>query len=634
MVAHLEAHMSFALAGMLSLILCTAASAAPPAKGQECAGCHEVDLPRFEKSVHRSLACRDCHIGITTLPHADKPPKVNCASCHPGEAKEYAASVHGSAKKNGMTDAASCTSCHGASHEILPGRDPASKIAKKNMADTCGVCHSNPDFLARHKIPFAKPVEAYRLSVHGRAVARGDTNAASCSDCHGSHGILSGKDDKSRTGHKMLATTCGKCHSDVLEVYSQSVHGIAVKAGSKDAPDCTNCHGEHNILAPAEPGSLVNPARVSTVTCGLCHADERLAARYNLAQDKLPSFQDSFHGLAARGGAQTVANCASCHGIHNILASNDPRSTINPKNLSQTCGRCHAGVGQRFAIGPVHVRSASMTEHVSVKWIRLTYLWLIPLTIGFMLLHNGMDFFAKLRRGKHANGTGEQIPRMNLKFRIAHGMVVVSFITLVATGFALKYPEAAWVKFCFSPALRALIHRIAAVIISAATLYHMVHLVMVKRDRIIVTELLPRWQDAKDIFNMFRFNLGLAKTRPTFGMFGYAEKMEYWAFMWGTMVMAVTGFLLWAENWSLSHFPKWVLDAATAAHWYEAILATLSILVWHWYLVIFDPDVYPMDTAWITGKTSADHVRETRPEYYRQILEKQGIDPEIDPDNP
>ena len=628
--------MSFVLAGMLSLILSAAAPASPPVKGQECAGCHEVDVPRFEKSIHRSLGCRDCHSGITKLPHADKPPKVNCASCHTDEAKEYAASVHGSAKKSGMTDSASCTSCHGAPHEILPGSDPVSKIAKKNMADTCGACHSNPDFLARHKIPFAKPVEAYRLSVHGRAVARGDTNAASCSDCHGSHGILPGKNDKSRTDHKLLSETCGKCHSDVLEVYSQSVHGVAVKAGSKDAPDCTSCHGEHNILAPAEAGSLVNPTRVSTVTCGHCHADERLAARYNMSQDKLPSFQDSFHGLASRGGSQTVANCASCHGIHNILASTDPRSTVHPKNLGQTCGRCHPGVGQRFAIGPVHVRSASMTEHVSVKWIRLTYLWLIPLTIGFMLLHNSLDFFTKLRRGRHTNGTGEQFPRMNLKFRIGHGMVVVSFITLVVTGFALKYPEAAWVKFCFgfSPTLRGLIHRVAAIIISAGTLFHLVQLVTVKRDRVIVPELLPRWQDAKDIFNMFRFNLGLSKTRPTFGMFGYPEKMEYWAFMWGTVVMAVTGFLLWAENWSLSHFPKWVLDAATSAHWYEAILATLSILVWHWYLVIFDPDVYPMDKAWITGNTSGDHVRETRPEYYRKTLEKQGIEPEIDPDNP
>ncbi len=617
---------------MLSLMLSSASPAAQPVKGQACAACHEVDLARFGKSIHGSLACRDCHSGIAALPHADKPPKVNCAGCHADQTKEYLRSVHGNAKKSGMADAASCTSCHGAPHEILPASDPGSKTAKTNMADTCGACHSNPEFLARHKIPFAKPVEAYRLSVHGRALARGDHNAASCSDCHGSHSILSGKDDKSRTGHKIVAETCGKCHSDILEVYSQSVHGMAVKAGSSGAPDCTGCHGEHNILAPAEAGSLVNPTRVSTVTCGRCHADERLTSRYNLGEDKLPSFQDSFHGLAMRGGQKTVANCASCHGVHNILPSSDPRSTINPKNLAQTCGKCHPGAGAKLAAWPVHVRSATMTEHASVRWIRLAYLLLIPLTIGFMLLHNGLDWLAKLRRGPHHDENHEGFPRMNLTFRIAHGMVIVSFITLVITGFALKFPESSWVKLfqSFDPAssLRGVAHRLAAAVMMAATVFHFIHLAVSRRDRVILAELLPSLQDAKDMFNMLRFNLGLIRQRPTFGMFGYAEKMEYWAFMWGTMVMAATGILLWAENWSLNHFPKWVMDAATAAHWYEAILATLSILVWHWYLVIFDPDVYPMDLAWLNGKCSASHVRETRPEYYRKTLEKHEADPD------
>ena len=95
-----------------------------------------------------------------------------------------------------------------------------------------------------------------------------------------------------------------------------SVHGKAVANGVPGAPVCTDCHGEHNILAPSEPGSLVNAARVSTVTCGRCHGDERLAARYNLPLDKLPAYEDSFHGLAMRSGQQTVANCASCHGVH------------------------------------------------------------------------------------------------------------------------------------------------------------------------------------------------------------------------------------------------------------------------------------------------------------------------------
>jgi hypothetical protein len=104
-------------------------------------------------------------------------------------------------------------------------------------------------------------------------------------------------------------------------------------------------------------------------------------------------------------------------------------------------------------------------------------------------------------------------------------------------------------------------------------------------------------------------------------MFSYAEKIEYLAFLWGTVIMSVTGFLLWFESFTLRNFPSWVADASTALHWYEAILATLAILIWHFYGVIFDPEVYPMDKAWLTGRASAEHLRHTRPMYFAQILE-------------
>ncbi|WP_306591845.1 cytochrome b/b6 domain-containing protein [Geothrix sp. 21YS21S-4] len=607
------------LAGIFALAL----GAAPPS-AKDCVGCHDVDLAKFATTKHGSMACTDCHSSITKLPHADKPVPVKCATCHEDQVKAYGKSIHGIAKQNGMSDAATCVSCHGPAHNIVGSSEPGSKVNKKNLADTCGACHSNPEFLAKHQIPFAKPVEAYRLSIHGREVAKGNTAAASCSDCHGSHDILPSSNPDAKVNRARVAETCGMCHSDIQAVYADSVHGLAVKRGSKDSPTCTGCHGEHNILAPKEAGSLVNPARVSTVTCGRCHGDERLDSRYGFG-DKVPAFQDSFHGLAIRGGQKTAANCASCHGVHNILPSADIRSTVNPANLKQTCGQCHPGVSDKITRGKVHVGMASSVEHISVKWIRWAYYALIPMTIGFMLFHNGLDYVAKLRRHKPHHGTGEQLPRMNKMFRITHGMVMVSFILLVITGFALKFPEAGWVKvlgMSGAGTVRGVIHRVAAIVMLAATGLHIVHLALVKKDRVILKELLPGLQDAKDIANVIRYNLGLTSKRPTFGVFGYAEKMEYWAFMWGTVVMAVTGILLWAQNWSLRVFPIWVLDAATAAHWYEAILASLSILVWHWYLVIFDPEVYPMDLAWLTGKASADHLRETRPEYYAALMKK------------
>jgi cytochrome b subunit of formate dehydrogenase len=135
--------------------------------------------------------------------------------------------------------------------------------------------------------------------------------------------------------------------------------------------------------------------------------------------------------------------------------------------------------------------------------------------------------------------------------------------------------------------------------------------------------MIPKTRDARDLVEMLAYNLGLAPAPPAFAKFNYVEKMEYLAFLWGTVLMAATGFALWFNNLALRFFPKWFSDAATALHFYEAILATFSILIWHLYTVIFDPDVYPMDRAWLTGMASADHLRHTRPEYYAELRRAQ-----------
>jgi hypothetical protein len=163
--------------------------------------------------------------------------------------------------------------------------------------------------------------------------------------------------------HFNIPTTCGRCHKDIANTYLESVHGQAMRNGVSGAPVGSDCHGEHLILAPKDQGSMVNASRVSLATCGRCHNDERLALRYNLPTDRVPSYADSYHGLAARGGSQSVANCASCHGVHNIFPSKDPRSSVNAANLSRTCGTCHAGAGDHFKIGPVHVQTSTGPAH-------------------------------------------------------------------------------------------------------------------------------------------------------------------------------------------------------------------------------------------------------------------------------
>jgi cytochrome b subunit of formate dehydrogenase len=592
----------------------------------QCLSCHSDEAAHVAGSIHAALggeACLSCHGNPHEVAVAAQIAPAKCAQCHADEAKEFRKSIHGQAAASGDADAPTCMSCHGSVHQIQSSGETTSQVAKKNLPDTCASCHSNPQFLSRHKIPFAHPVELYKQSVHGRAIVDGDGAAATCSDCHGSHGILPAKDSRSKVNHWNIPATCGQCHSEISKTYLESVHGQAMKNGVSGAPVCSDCHGEHLILGPKDQASLVNAGRVSMATCARCHSDERLALRYNLPADRVPSYADSYHGLAMRGGSQSVANCASCHGVHNIFKSSDARSTVNAVNLAKTCGNCHSGAGNHFVIGPVHVQTASGPAHPFVKWIRYTYWLLIPLTLGFMVLHNLLDFFAKLLRPRPKHEAGGVVSRMNLNFRIAHAGVILSFPTLVFTGFALKYPEAWWARplllweghFAF----RGLVHRTAAIVLIAATVYHVIHLAIVRKDRLFLKAMMPQIKDATDLVQVFAYNLGLSKVEPRFAKFNYAEKMEYWAFMWGTVVMTVSGFLLWFNNFTLRYFPKWISDAATAIHYYEALLATFSILLWHFYMVIFDPLVYPMDTAWIDGKVPADHYRHSRPAYLRAL---------------
>lgn len=136
--------MRILLAGLFSLAL----AGAPP-DATDCVACHDqVDLEKFRKRTHGGLQCVNCHVTITAIPHPEKLPAVHCVRCHDHENRDYERSVHGVAQLKGKKHAATCRSCHGPAHEIVPKSDPASKVARKNMNATCGKCHSK-EHLAR-----------------------------------------------------------------------------------------------------------------------------------------------------------------------------------------------------------------------------------------------------------------------------------------------------------------------------------------------------------------------------------------------------------------------------------------------------------------------------------------------------
>jgi cytochrome b subunit of formate dehydrogenase len=126
----------------------------------------------------------------------------------------------------------------------------------------------------------------------------------------------------------------------------------------------------------------------------------------------------------------------------------------------------------------------------------------------------------------------------------------------------------------------------------------------------MLLDMLPVPKDGFDAIGTMKYYLGLSHEKPQYGRFHYGEKMEYLALVWGMLVMGATGCALWFKV-EVGHFaPRWILDVATAVHFYEAILASLAILVWHFYWVIFDPDVYPMNWAWYDGRMSIEHYAE------------------------
>jgi cytochrome b subunit of formate dehydrogenase len=579
---------------------------------EECFECHDtVDAEAFAASLHGSfLECTDCHEGAADEAHMDGIAPVECATCHAGIEEELAGSIHGPLLHSDLAGPTGCAGCHGDPHVFPSSDDPASPIHPVQVARTCGSCHADAERAELLGIPRVRPLEAYLSSVHGLAVERGE-HAASCNDCHGSHSILRATDPRSSVNYRNVPETCGTCHQDVAETFAGSVHGQALARGEREAPTCTDCHGEHHILSPAEPGSPVFASNVPRMTCGRCHGDVRLAEKYGLPSDRMTAYQDSYHGLAMRSGSVTVAHCGSCHGIHDILPSSNAASHVHKDRLAETCGQCHPGAGASFAIGPVHVL-ATERQHAAVFWVRQIYLWLIFLTIGGMVMHNGLDLYRKARRPDvwrpAAAGTGSGGERLSLGFRIAHGMLAVSFLALVYTGFALKYPESWWsaplLQWEDSFGLRGGLHRVAAVVMLTAAALHACHLALSPAARACIAKMRPGRGDLRELGQRLAWLFGRREHPPIAPSVGYPEKMEYLAVVWGTAIMALTGLALWFESLVLRWLPSWWLDLATVVHFYEAILASLAILVWHFYFVIFDPLVYPMDPAWLTGRSA------------------------------
>jgi len=585
-----------------------------------CVDCHSTGTDSADiadtlsHSSHSFLGCLDCHqdrgsIDLTQTPmHQRTDPDFkagydSCRMCHFEAAEQY--TTHGHLAVGQTDDVPICSSCHG-NHDILPSDVGNSKTHPTNLPGTCGACHGDINLTREYSILYDQAISVYESSVHGQATQGGVYVAATCNDCHSSggsaHRILSPGNAESSINHFNIPSTCGQCHKGVENDFWEGIHGQLVARGETDAPVCTTCHGEHGIIAPEDPRSPVSPIHVAEQTCAPCHESARLNEKYGVATGRLTTFIDSYHGLKSRAGDTGVANCASCHGVHRILPSSDPTSTINAANLKETCGTCHPGISEELAQTPIHGVGGTGLRTAAADVVEKIYIVSIVVIIGLMALHWLIDVRRHLIALFHSK---PQIRRMRIHEVWQHTLLMVSFIVLVISGFALRF-STSWFALLFFGwqrgfEIRGTVHRVAAVVFLLTVIWHVIYVATSQRGRKFVKDMMPERLDFTQFWQRIQYNLGRRKVGPQVGRFSYVEKAEYWALVWGTAVMVVTGFLLWFDNYVITFLPKGFLDVSLVVHYWEAWLATLAILVWHLYSTVFSPHVYPMNPSWLTG---------------------------------
>lgn len=224
-----------------------------------------------------------------------------------------------------------------------------------------------------------------------------------------------------------------------------------------------------------------------------------------------------------------------------------------------------------------------------------------------------------------------EFERFSQNFRVQHLVLMVSCVILIVTGLPLKFHEARISQIFFDliggVQMSTLIHRIGAVGLIAVGGYHLLYLLFFREGRRNFLGLLPSPKDATDFFQMLRYFLGRSDEKPRFGRFSYVEKFDYWAVYWGMVIMIGSGLILWFLETSLTFLPKFAADIAREAHSDEGLLATLAIIVWHFYNVHLNPEHFPMNWTFWTGMIGEEEMRRHHPLEYEKLMASGAVRP-------
>ena len=356
---------------------------------------------------------------------------------------------------------------------------------------------------------------------------------------------------------------------------------------SKQRPSCTNCHQDHEMALPTSPRFH----RELPNRCGNCHAD--LASRYAM----------SIHGELTNLGYQPAANCFDCHGAHTIQNVADPASRVSAENRLATCQQCHPHATANFIQFDPHVNYHDPQDNPVVYWVYRVLLTLLLSVFGFFGIHALLWFVRGLVEVLRSGRPKGLVPgktacvRFVAMHRIAHAVLLVSFLGLALTGLPLKYSEQGWAKtLAYSLGgfqSTSFWHRVCALVTFACFGIYMVRLARQfaaghRRGtpwlRLIFgpDSPLPNWRDVKDFFKMLRWFAGLGP-KPGFERWAYWEKFDFWGRSADIIIIGSTGLILWFPSFFCSFLPGVALNVAKVIHSTQALLATGFIFAIHFF---------------------------------------------------
>jgi cytochrome b subunit of formate dehydrogenase len=349
----------------------------------------------------------------------------------------------------------------------------------------------------------------------------------------------------------------------------------------------------------------------------------------------------SYHGQVTSLGVTRAARCSDCHGAHDVLPIDDPASRLSEANRVQTCRQCHANATASFAQFQAHADHHDGQHYPLLHAVWWYFVIMMSFAFGFFGLHSVLWFIRSLiervRKGPGPNyhHSGKRIKRFSRVDRINHAFVIISFFGLTLTGLPLLYADEKWgqglMRMLGGPTAAGYLHRSFAImliinfIVHFGGMFNRFRKFGVKQMILGPTTMLPRSKDFKDCFGMWRWFFKGGK-KPAFDRWTYWEKFDYVAEVGGSMIIGLTGLMLWFPESAAAIMPGWMFNIATVVHGYEALLAIGFIFTIHFFNAHLRLEKFPVDDVMFSGSLPEEEFKHERGEEYARLKERGELD--------